>query len=189
MNSTLATSDGSSDMGTRTIGGFGYILGLSLGSLLIIIVVTCAAYSYTRTRVAANPTTSHRRLFHPRDSDRRLSHALTISSEATSTVLSTVQGLDEATLLTYPKLLYSQAKLHRCSVCLADYKATDTLRLLPDCGHLFHLKCIDPWLMLHPTCPICRSSPKPSPLSLSSRQVFLSSAGNGHSLFSNTLQA
>ncbi|KAK3020403.1 hypothetical protein RJ639_045708 [Escallonia herrerae] len=146
MNSTLATGDGPNDMGTRTIGGFGYILGLSLGSLLIIITVTCAAYAYNRTRVAANPTTSHR--------------SATIDSDSDSVTIH-VQGLDEDTLLTYPKLLYSQAKLHRdgdstatgYSICLADYKATDTLRLLPDCGHLFHLKCIDPWLILHPTCP------------------------------------
>ncbi|KAK3035282.1 hypothetical protein RJ639_034805 [Escallonia herrerae] len=173
MNSTVATGDGPNGKGTRTIGGFGYSLGLSLGSLLIIIIVTWAAYGYTRTRVAANPTTFHR--------------SVTLDSDS---VTIHVQGLDEATLLTYPKLLYSQAKLHQngdstatgCSICLADYKATDTLRLLPDCGHLFHLKCIDPWLMLHPTCPICRSSPKPSPLSLSNGQVFLPSAGNGHLL-------
>ncbi|KAK3035283.1 hypothetical protein RJ639_034806 [Escallonia herrerae] len=182
MNSTLATGDGTNDTGTRTIGGFGYILGLSFGSLLIIITVTCAAYACTRTRVATNPTTSHR--------------GSTLDSDDDESVTIQVQGLDEATLLTYPKLLYSQAKLHRdgdstatgCSICLADYKATDTLRLLPDCGHLFHSKCIDPWLMVHPTCPICRSSPKPSPLSSSNRQVFLSSAGNGHSLVSDTLQ-
>ncbi|KAK3020402.1 hypothetical protein RJ639_045707 [Escallonia herrerae] len=178
MNSTVATGEGPNDMGTRTIGAFGYILGLSLGSLLIIILVTCAAYAYTRTRVAADPTTSHR------------SATVDSDSDSDDSVSIHVQGLDEATLLTYPKLLYSQAKLHQngdstaagCSICLADYKATDTLRLLPDCGHLFHLKCIDPWLVLHPTCPICRSSPKPSPLSLSNEQVFLPSAGNGHLL-------
>ncbi|CAH2040846.1 unnamed protein product [Thlaspi arvense] len=52
-----------------------------------------------------------------------------------------------------------------CSICLADYKGSDTLRLLPDCGHLFHLKCVDPWLRLHPTCPVCRTSPVPTPMS------------------------
>lgn len=82
------------------------------------------------------------------------------------------QGLDEATITGYPKLLYSEAKLEKkgstascCSVCLADYKDTDMLRALPDCGHLFHQKCIDPWLRLHPTCPVCRTSPLPTPLS------------------------
>ncbi len=75
-------------------------------------------------------------------------------------------GLDEATLRNYPKLMYAQAKLHKgnstsscCSICLADYKDTDMLRLLPDCGHLFHVKCVDPWFQQHPTCPVCRNSP------------------------------
>ncbi|KAH7840229.1 hypothetical protein Vadar_014371 [Vaccinium darrowii] len=71
----------------------------------------------------------------------------------------------EATLLDSPKLLYSEAKLQRhlgsaaCSICLADYEETDVLRLLPECSHLFHLKCVDPWLRLKHTCPICRNSP------------------------------
>ncbi|MQL75677.1 hypothetical protein Taro_008061 [Colocasia esculenta] len=53
-----------------------------------------------------------------------------------------------------------------CSICLADYKDADVLRRLPDCKHLFHLKCVDPWLRLHPTFPVCRTSPlrrPPSP--------------------------
>ena len=87
-------------------------------------------------------------------------------------------GLDEATLDKYPKLIYAQAKLHKnkanstascCSICLADYKDTDVLRDLPDCGHLFHLECVDSWLKLHATCPVCRNSPlaKPVPLEVS----------------------
>ncbi|KAI3893072.1 hypothetical protein MKW92_047721 [Papaver armeniacum] len=82
-------------------------------------------------------------------------------------------GLDEAILESYPKFQYSEAKLHTkhnttvdgscCSICLADYNSTDITRLLPDCGHLFHQKCVDPWLLQHPTCPICRSSPLPTP--------------------------
>ncbi|CAA6658439.1 unnamed protein product [Spirodela intermedia] len=82
-------------------------------------------------------------------------------------------GIDEATLATYPKLLYSRkAKAQEeykgtnascCSICLADYKDGDVLRLLPDCNHLFHLKCVDPWLRQHPTCPVCRASLFPAP--------------------------
>ena len=77
-------------------------------------------------------------------------------------------GIDEATLRQYPKLLYAEAKLHQgnstiscCSICLADYDDTDVLRLLPDCSHIFHLKCVDSWLRLHATCPVCRNSPLP----------------------------
>lgn len=81
-------------------------------------------------------------------------------------VNATELGLDEATLRNYPKLIYAQAKLHEgnstascCSICLADYKDTDVLGLLPDCGHLFHVKCVDPWLQQQATCPVCRNSP------------------------------
>ncbi|KAB1225446.1 RING-H2 finger protein ATL70 [Morella rubra] len=76
-------------------------------------------------------------------------------------------GLDEATLNSYPKLLYSEAKKgvstpSCCPICLVDYTDTDALRFLPDCAHLFHVDCIDPWMMMHPTCPICRHTPLPA---------------------------
>lgn len=44
-----------------------------------------------------------------------------------------------------------------CAIC-TDPFARDTLyRSLP-CGHPFHATCIDNWLMLHSTCPICKAS-------------------------------
>ncbi|XP_060531777.1 E3 ubiquitin-protein ligase goliath-like isoform X2 [Cylas formicarius] len=42
-----------------------------------------------------------------------------------------------------------------CAVCLEPYKLNDTLRILP-CGHEFHKNCIDPWLLEHRTCPMCK---------------------------------
>ncbi|XP_063237773.1 E3 ubiquitin-protein ligase goliath-like isoform X2 [Bacillus rossius redtenbacheri] len=42
-----------------------------------------------------------------------------------------------------------------CAVCIEPYKATDVLRILP-CGHEFHKTCIDPWLLEHRTCPMCK---------------------------------
>ncbi|KAK7814415.1 ring-h2 finger protein atl70 [Quercus suber] len=71
-------------------------------------------------------------------------------------------SLDEATLHNYLKLFYAQAKLHKgnstsscCSICLTNYSDTNVSLLLPDCGHLFHLKCVDSWLRLHATCLVC----------------------------------
>jgi hypothetical protein len=43
-----------------------------------------------------------------------------------------------------------------CAVCLCEFDAEDRLRLLPLCGHAFHLSCIDTWLLSNSTCPLCR---------------------------------
>lgn len=80
-------------------------------------------------------------------------------------------GLDEAILRSFPKVVYSKAKgsgkysiaSTGCSICLDDYKEKDVVSVLPHCGHFFHLKCINPWLRLHPSCPVCRTLPSSSP--------------------------
>ncbi|KAL0374765.1 UNVERIFIED_CONTAM: RING-H2 finger protein ATL70 [Sesamum radiatum] len=143
-------------LGSENIGGFGYGIGVSVGILLLITTITLASYYCTRS----NTTT----FVLPQ---RNPPPAPPPPDDLTAEV-----GLDEATLSSYPKLLYSEAKAsHKdstascCSICLADYKNSDMLRVLPDCGHLFHQKCVDPWLRLHPTCPVCRTSPMPTPLS------------------------
>lgn len=80
------------------------------------------------------------------------------------------RGLDDDVLVTFPTFVYSEVTMANqksdivvkgsgCSICLADYKATDVIRLLPECRHLFHVKCIDKWLKAHPSCPVCRNSP------------------------------
>ncbi|PKU86395.1 RING-H2 finger protein ATL58 isoform X2 [Dendrobium catenatum] len=46
----------------------------------------------------------------------------------------------------------------QCSVCLGDYQAEDRLQRLPQCGHTFHVDCIDHWLVSNTTCPLCRIS-------------------------------
>ncbi|KAG0462218.1 hypothetical protein HPP92_020694 [Vanilla planifolia] len=43
-----------------------------------------------------------------------------------------------------------------CSVCLQDVQVGETVRCLPYCGHIFHLPCIDGWLSIHGSCPLCR---------------------------------
>lgn len=46
----------------------------------------------------------------------------------------------------------------RCSICLGEYQEKEVLRIMPKCGHNFHLSCIDVWLRKQSTCPVCRLS-------------------------------
>lgn len=43
-----------------------------------------------------------------------------------------------------------------CAVCIEAYRINDVLRTLP-CKHEFHKNCIDPWLLEHHTCPLCKA--------------------------------
>lgn len=140
----MNSADQSSGSGD-SISGFAYGILFCVGVFLLILLIIFAC---TRLRLPHNRP-SHRN----RETDHR-QRSITIE-----------QGVDEATLSSYPKLLYSQVKKGTsttascCSICLVDYKETDTIRLLPDCAHLFHLNCVDPWIRIHPTCPICRTKP------------------------------
>ncbi|KFO28629.1 E3 ubiquitin-protein ligase RNF133 [Fukomys damarensis] len=42
-----------------------------------------------------------------------------------------------------------------CVVCFEPYKLNDTVRILT-CKHVFHKNCIDPWILAHGTCPMCK---------------------------------
>ena len=37
-----------------------------------------------------------------------------------------------------------------------DFQVGEKVRSLPDCWHVFHVPCIDGWLIKHGSCPLCR---------------------------------
>uniref|UniRef100_A0A5B6ZMS8 RING-type domain-containing protein n=1 Tax=Davidia involucrata TaxID=16924 RepID=A0A5B6ZMS8_DAVIN len=43
-----------------------------------------------------------------------------------------------------------------CCICLAKYADNDELRELP-CSHFFHVECVDKWLKINASCPLCKS--------------------------------
>ncbi|CAF0724972.1 unnamed protein product [Brachionus calyciflorus] len=42
-----------------------------------------------------------------------------------------------------------------CAICLENYQVNDQIRELP-CGHYFHQKDVDVWLLEHRNCPMCK---------------------------------
>ncbi|XP_064645342.1 uncharacterized protein LOC135498811 [Lineus longissimus] len=45
--------------------------------------------------------------------------------------------------------------LEKCTICLCEFEEPEDVRRLP-CMHLFHVECVDQWLMTNKKCPICR---------------------------------
>ncbi|CAH8357283.1 unnamed protein product [Eruca vesicaria subsp. sativa] len=71
------------------------------------------------------------------------------------------KGLKKKVLQSLPKVTFSpespsSENFAECAICLTEFSAGDELRVLPQCGHGFHLSCIDTWLGSHSSCPSCR---------------------------------
>ncbi|KAI0224650.1 RING-type E3 ubiquitin transferase [Lamellibrachia satsuma] len=67
---------------------------------------------------------------------------------------------DEQQIKSLPKVKVTQTEIEhnvQCSVCMEDLKLDEEVRQLP-CNHLYHHGCIVPWLELHGTCPVCRTT-------------------------------
>nr|GMD29834.1 RING-H2 finger protein ATL39-like [Ipomoea batatas] len=72
-------------------------------------------------------------------------------------------GLDPVVVAAIPTLkfhpeAFSSSEDTQCTICLAEYQEKEVLRIMPKCGHTFHLSCIDIWLRKQSTCPVCRLS-------------------------------
>ncbi|KAK9143536.1 hypothetical protein Syun_012936 [Stephania yunnanensis] len=69
-------------------------------------------------------------------------------------------GLEPVVISAIPTMKFSRETFQsadtQCTICLGEYQEKETLRIMPICGHNFHLTCIDVWLHKHSTCPVCR---------------------------------
>ncbi|KAM2280467.1 hypothetical protein ACFX1S_041187 [Malus domestica] len=77
-------------------------------------------------------------------------------------------GLDQTTIESYQMLVLGESKRlpgHNdttCAICLSEYLTKETVRCIPECKHCFHADCIDEWLKLNSSCPVCRNNPSPA---------------------------
>ncbi|KAG9151276.1 hypothetical protein Leryth_002828 [Lithospermum erythrorhizon] len=78
-----------------------------------------------------------------------------LSGGATTTTAN--KGVKKKVLNSLPKETYrNDDVLVECAICLMEFVEGDEMRLLPQCGHGFHVQCIDTWLGSHSSCPSCR---------------------------------
>ncbi|KAL3820549.1 hypothetical protein ACJIZ3_006454 [Penstemon smallii] len=82
-----------------------------------------------------------------------------------------ILGQDKTIVDTYPTFELGQSRRlpkpnnGPCSICLCEYCTNDKLRCIPECNHCFHASCIDEWLKVNVSCPLCRNSPSTTPMS------------------------
>lgn len=71
------------------------------------------------------------------------------------------KGLKKKVVNSLPKFTYAgggdRCKWSECAICLTEFGAGDEIRVLPQCGHGFHVACVDTWLASHSSCPSCRA--------------------------------
>ncbi|KAL9327213.1 hypothetical protein ACSQ67_007858 [Phaseolus vulgaris] len=71
------------------------------------------------------------------------------------------KGLKKRVVNSLPKFTYAgegdRCKWSECPICLTEFAGGDEVRVLPQCGHGFHVACVDTWLSSHSSCPSCRA--------------------------------
>ncbi|KAL5994722.1 hypothetical protein ACLOJK_024775 [Asimina triloba] len=148
--------------------GLGYGIAIAVGILVLVSTIMLASYVCVRVKGG--------RHLHPTSTPASVSVSVSLSAAAAASSDSpsvlVVTGLDGPTIDSYPKFIYGGAQRPddddgsstACPICLSEYRAEETVRLMPECRHWFHAACVDEWLRMSATCPLCRNSPAPTPL-------------------------
>lgn len=83
-------------------------------------------------------------------------------------------GLEPIMVATLPTMKFNHEAFEskedaQCSICLGEYQEKEILRIIPTCGHIFHVACIDVWLHKQSTCPVCRLPLQDTPAKIQMR--------------------
>ncbi|KAJ0104590.1 hypothetical protein Patl1_17529 [Pistacia atlantica] len=131
---------------------YGIVIGVGIPGALCIIGLGCILCRRARNY----------------NSQRHLLNAELSNSIAQPQRAVILTGLDEPTIESYPKTLLGESGRlpkpndNTCPICLSEYQPKESLRTIPECEHYFHADCIDEWLKMNATCPLCRNSPESS---------------------------
>ncbi|CAH8368461.1 unnamed protein product [Eruca vesicaria subsp. sativa] len=147
--------------GSMTLGSSRYALNgkIMLASVIILfvaVILILCFHSYARWLFQRQNRRIRRRI---------TAHLRSLSAAQSSSSLS---PLDPTVLEKIPIFVYS-FKTHNsppeeCSVCLSEFEEEDEGRVLPKCGHVFHVECIDTWFRSRSSCPLCRAPVQPEQL-------------------------
>ncbi|KAM0029019.1 putative transcription factor C2H2 family [Helianthus debilis subsp. tardiflorus] len=66
------------------------------------------------------------------------------------------KGLSEDSIDELPRFVFESCCKRVCTICLQNFKYKEDGRELTKCKHVFHLTCIDEWLIRNGSCPVCR---------------------------------
>ena len=66
--------------------------------------------------------------------------------------------------------LYNKSEESKCSICLEDNNKN---KILLDCGHYYHVLCIQKWKLRNDSCPICRQKISMEKYSQNKKKSFL----------------
>ncbi|CAJ1950266.1 unnamed protein product [Sphenostylis stenocarpa] len=156
--------------------GFGYSIAIALGVLFLISTLILSSYLCCRSLRHRNNNRRHRR-HNPHAPDGivlpRVIFVAEDDDDDGARHNDAVSGLEQVVINSYPKFPFTKdgGCDTTCSICLCEYKDSEMLRMMPECRHYFHLCCLDPWLKLNGSCPVCRNSPMPTPLSTPLQEV------------------
>ncbi|KAJ0258360.1 RING-H2 finger protein ATL40 [Hirschfeldia incana] len=132
---------------TASYNGNSKILLVTIVAFSIIILIVFAYHLYQRFILRR-----HRSTFQ--------GHSFTVVTQPLQ------RGLDKSAIASLPIFVVGvgshEVLATECAVCLALLEEKDTVRMLPNCNHVFHVTCVDTWLTTCYTCPICRTKVEPS---------------------------
>ncbi|CAN8318815.1 unnamed protein product [Cochlearia groenlandica] len=155
--------------------GFGYSIAIALG--LLVLLSTVLLSSYLCCRDSRRRTTAVESTGDHRGGSVILPRIIFVAEEDNEDLEAgdVIIGLDQTVINSYPKFRFSKENsadgfgfggdTTTCSICLCEYKEAEMMRIMPECKHYFHLSCLDAWLKLNGSCPVCRNSPLPTPTS------------------------